>query len=125
MFLPLPSMKRPCQRRQEDDEQATARDIAEVKKVKFYLDLNLNWPRHCRGENKLGLNWVKFRLDLNLNWARHCRGEINIFFLSNFTFSQFERNHHKSRPATTVDGMRVEVSFLFLFSLSPDSQMKF
>ena len=74
-------MKRPCQRRQEDDEQATARDIAEVKKVKFNLDLNLNWPRHCRGENKLGLNWVKFRLDLNLNWARHCRGEINFFFL--------------------------------------------
>ena len=92
-------MKRPCQRRQEDDEQATARDIAEVKKVKFNLDLNLNWRDIA--EVKL------------------------ISFFSNFTFSQFERNHHKSRPATTVDGMRVEVSFLFLFSLSPDSQMKF
>ena len=67
------SIKRPCQRRQEDDEQAVARDIAEVKK-----------------------------------------SIVGLFSYSPSPspFSQFERNHHKSRLATTIDGMKVKVRFL-------------
>ena len=51
LFLPFPRIKRPCQRRQEDDEQAVARDIAEVKIFLKKSTLS-HFPslKHCNGE---------------------------------------------------------------------------
>ena len=49
-----------------------------------------NSARHCRGKK------VRFNLDLNLNWPRHCRGEINFFFVQFHRFTVWEESPQKS-----------------------------